>query len=371
MGTVNRKPALYRICGALPLLLLCVILLVYGDIAAAGVNKGLLLCIETLFPALFPYLILSEFMVVRRLGDLLKGAISRPVSWLFGISGQGSTALLMGFLCGAPVGTVTATALYRQGEISRPELHRLTLFINNPGAGFLIGAVGGTMLGNTAAGVALFAITWIAAAMIGIALRLVMGDTPQAQSASSASEPPPLSTSDLTGSITRAFSALLRIFAFVIFFSCISSCLLAATEKSSLPDACNVLLCGLLELTAGVGEAVARLSPEAAFCTVAFLSGFSGLSICLQIFSVAEEEGLPILPYLLARSVQGCLAYLLARLYLFAFAPTLHPTDCLATFAQNHIGQRLLLGVSLLLFFLFLAGAIRKKGGGKSHRPLK
>lgn len=345
-------PRLFTTFFLLLLLFLLFLLLTDTQLAIDGVGAGLSLCTGTLFPALFPFLVLSELLVARGVGDLLKKAISRPVMALFGVSGSGASALLLGMLCGSPVGTVTAAALYRKGAISRRELGRLMLFVNNPSSGFLIGAVGGIMLGNIGAGIALFAIVWLSALTVGLLLRLLFGKLPQTATAQESTPPPPLSVGELTSSISRGFSTLLQIFAFVIFFSCVSTCVRHVLCHIGAPVTVGVMLSGILEMTSGISHAVSVLSPADAFRAAAFLAGFSGLSICLQLFSITEREGLPLTPYLLARLCQGVLALLLAEGYLRLFHPRFSVTDSVAAFAENPIGQ----GTTFSTLLLLLAG---------------
>ncbi len=363
-------PPLHAVLSALLLLLLSVMLLCNNTLAAQGVRQGLTLCTETLLPALFPFLVLSELLVTRRAGDLLAGAFSRPVAALFGISGRGATALLFGVLCGAPVGSVAAEALYRRGNISKEELQRLVLFVNNPSAGFLVGAVGGAMLGSTAAGVVLFVITWLSALTVGFGLRLLHGTTESIASFSDEEALAPLSAKDLTGSVTRGFAALARIFAFVLFFSCVTACL-QPLLRCGVNAPLAALFNGVLEMTAGIYGAAALASPEQAFCIIAALASFSGLSVCLQVFSVTEREGLSIGAYLLAKSCQACLAFLLAT----ACVGSLHlrPTAdaTLAVFAQNPVGRWQVAGVSLFLLALLCLAAWQqkeKRRWDRSHR---
>ena len=73
----------------------------------------------------------------------------RPFRALFGVSRAGSGALILGALCGQPVASCAALELYEHGMITEEETVRISLFANNPSAGFLIAAVGGTLFGNT------------------------------------------------------------------------------------------------------------------------------------------------------------------------------------------------------------------------------
>ncbi|MBR7181935.1 MAG: hypothetical protein IKD28_04040, partial [Clostridia bacterium] len=211
------------------------LLLANAELAMDGVRQGLSLCTETLFPSLFPFLVFSELLVVTGAGESIGRLFSRPVGALFGLSRSGSVALLLGWLCGSPVGTATALSLWHRGEIEERELTRLTLFANNPSSGFLISAVGEALFGNKGAGLALFLITTLSAALVGLFLRLCLGKAENAQSFPTPEHEHHLSATDFTGSVKRGFATLLQVAAFVLFFSCISKCLTPLLSSLSLP----------------------------------------------------------------------------------------------------------------------------------------
>lgn len=319
----NRTPSLYQ--ALLCSLFLCsfVALLCAPDVSSAGATRGLSLCTTTLLPSLFPFLVLSELMVTLRAGDLFGRLVTRPVMALFGLSEQGAVTFLLGSVCGFPVGAATAVS-YREGdEITQGELDRLLLFCNNPSPGFLVSAAGEALFGSRDAGIALLVITLLSACIVGVGLRIFFGAVPKIERrAADGVRNPPLITA-FTGSVRRAFAALLPICAFVIFFSCVAGCLTPALDALDAPPILRVLLQGALELTGGVELASRTLPPAYAFCLVAFFASFSGLSACLQVFSCAERCGARLGAYLLAKLTQGAIALLLSVLYVQMFSPAL------------------------------------------------
>lgn len=348
-------------------LFLFALLLVNADIAMNGVHRGLSLCLETLIPSLFPFLVLSDLLASSGVAESF-GRILRPVSALFGLSAGGSASLLLGSLCGFPVGTTTALSLYRKGEVSKKELERVVLFANNPSSGFLIGAVGEALFGNRMAGVALFFITLLSAATVGILLRILQGKVPKIADIPHNGVKKRLSPTDLTGSIKRGGTSLLQIMAFVLFFSCISECLSAILEGFSLPPVFSVMLCGTLEMTTGISAAVTTLPPAVAFRLTALFASLAGLSVTLQIFSVAEEANLPLSPFLLARLLQGAVALALAELFLFFAKPdfiTAESVDTIATafFPRSYLTA---LPLFLLLLILIIHFLIKQKSASRS-----
>lgn len=331
--------------------LLLILFLSNVPTASEGMRQGLSLCADTLLPTLFPFLVLSELMISCHVGEVAGKLLQRPMKLLFGISGAGTAALLAGMLCGFPVGTAAAVSLYDRGEITQEELKRLFLFVNNPSPGFLIGAVGGGLFGSIRAGVALWLIVWGVSLAIGILLRVlggVIGDhhTPLINGVQA-----PPSVSDLTAAVTKGLSTLLQVFAFVLFFSCITACIAPVLHTLPLPAAARALLLGLPEMTAGVAYAVKTLPTSAAYPLAAFLAGFGGLSVCLQLFSVGEGRGLHPLIYLTVKTVQGCLSMLLSFFCMRYVSLTSEAEKSVPTFAQNTVQQcslGVVVGIALL-----------------------
>ena len=312
-----------RARGYLPLMgviTLFVLLMRNGEVAMEGVKRGISLCANTLFPSLYPYLVLSELLVTLEAGELPGRWLKKPFQLLFGLSGSGAAAFLLGTLCGFPTGTATAVALYRKKALTKEEVGRLFLFVNNPSPGFLIGVVGGAMLGNAAAGAVLFGITTLSAVAVGIFFRFLKAPLPKSVPAPETGRDR-RQYGDVVGCIKRGFNTMLQVTALVLFFSTVTACLLHLSETLAVPKAVSVFLIGVLEMTSGTHAAVAAFSPQTAFLLAAFFAGFSGLSVCLQLLAVSEGFPQPIGAYLGAKIVQGGLCVLLTALYVKLFRP--------------------------------------------------
>lgn len=340
------------------LLFLLGLLLVNAEVAGEGVTRGMRLCVQTLFPSLFPFLVLSELLLALGIGNLLKRVFSRPVTTLFGVSPASFTAFLLGALCGFPIGTTAALSLYRQGEISRAEFERIMLFCNNPSAGFLISAVGRGMLHSAQAGIALFCITQLSALFVGLLLRLLLGGAERNENPPSIAKATPPSPTLLVQSIKSAFSSLLGVCAFVLFFSSACACIAAAAARFSLPDPLSLFLQGVLEMTCGISLATATFPFERAFLATVLFAAFSGLCVCFQLYATAQGLAPSPLLYLAAKGLQALIALALAIGYLHLF-PVLPPQAGSATTLAG-IAQRPIT-LSLLFFLLVLTVCLQKR----------
>ena len=343
--------------------LLLGLLFYMNDSAMDGVRHGISLCAETLIPSLFPFLVLSDLLVRSGIGEPLAPFPGRLVGTLFRLSPRATSALLLGLLCGQPIATVVALSEYRRQRIEQQELHRLILFANIPSSGFLIGAVGSGLFQNKRAGIALFAITLCSALLLGVLLRLFAPNTPVKEALTSNSTHGALSTKDLTESISQGFGTILKVCAFVLFFSCIGACVGSALTHLRAPDTVNVLLYGFLELSSGISYAVTTLPPNAAFCTAAFFAGFGGLSVCMQIFALSGDSGVSVLGYLACKLIQALLCLLGAQICLLFFSPAPLPTQSVGAFSFSVAFRFFPQALLLLVLFFFL---IYKKRGGKA-----
>ncbi len=353
----------------------CLALLIKnGEIAANGIKKGVALCRDVLLPSLFPFLVLSEILLLLGATAFPAKILARPLSRLLGIGEDGCSVLLLGVLCGVPVATAAALSLEEKGQLSRAEFCRLNLFANTPSAGFVILVVGGALFGSPAAGAALFLALLLSALTVGFLLHVFGKKLPREEKKQGDGIEKPISVPALTACVQKGFSTFLQISAFVLLFSLVTEAINAAT--GALPPLPRVLLGGIAEMTGGVANAVATLPPRTAFLVSAFLLGFSGISVALQIFSVAERLHPRLSPFLLSKIAQGLLSLFFAAIYLKIANPALSPaTPTFLELARK--GTRLsfyLLYVTLLFLFCFLSLLFKKKiaaakgGNRKKHR---
>ena len=96
-------------------------------------STGLSLWLTKMVPTLLPFMILSGIMIRM---DLTKNFVTllHPLLYkLYGTSKDGSYTIIMGFLCGFPMGARIVGELYENGRLSREESSKLLYFCNNIG----------------------------------------------------------------------------------------------------------------------------------------------------------------------------------------------------------------------------------------------
>lgn len=357
----------------LPFFLLLVLLLAMilrnAQIAADYMKVGLRLCARTVIPSLFPFMVISELLVRCGVGTVPSRFGGTLFSALFGLPSAASAPLLLGGLCGFPVGAKTALSLYDQGQLSRVETERVLAFCNIPSSGFLIGAVGVSLYGSRRFGCFLFFTALFISLFCGLIMRLCF---PLPQSRSTATDTgrilPPIGFSTFTQAVSEATASMLSVCACVVFFTSVVGCLSHLLSACSVPPFFRALLFGLCEISSGVNTAatLSNIALGAALC--GFSVGWSGLSVHLQILSLGSDRGISPTPYLVSKLMQGILCGLAAFCYATFSDPPLSPSPQSAAALMPSEGALVyVLGVGLL----FLLGlSLRYRRLRASRRPL-
>ncbi|MCH5280248.1 MAG: hypothetical protein J1E61_02175 [Lachnospiraceae bacterium] len=125
--------------------ILLIFILCYSDYAKQYAYLGLSVWFEQMIPSLLPFMILSSLLIKLNLDELLIKPIAGILRHLYHINDAGIYVLVMGFLCGFPMGAKTAAMEYEAGKLSRREAEFLLAFTNNIGPAYFLSFVYGSI----------------------------------------------------------------------------------------------------------------------------------------------------------------------------------------------------------------------------------
>ena len=114
-----------------------------------GASKGLLLWFHTVFPTLFPFLIITNLLMSTNCIRLIARLFGPLLNKIFRVSPNGSFAIIAGFLCGYPMGAKISADLTHTKQISPQEGAYLLSFCNNTSPVFIFNFVVWKTLGKT------------------------------------------------------------------------------------------------------------------------------------------------------------------------------------------------------------------------------
>lgn len=304
----------------------CIILLLfYTDSAVAAMRQGLLLCRDTVIPALFPFMVASEILVGCGGAAAIGNVFSRPVKRILGMPGAAACPVVLGALCGFPTGARAAAALYDTGVLSARQCTRLLTFINNPSSAYMISAVGASLLGSRRLGLLLWGVSLLCSLGTALVTRVLLPD--DSEGMTSAPQPVRMGAEVFTSAVSTAAQSMLAVCAYVLFFSAVLGALQNVLTRLALPPALSALLYGIMEMSGGIARASEISDATQAAMLCAALSCWSGLSVMCQIMTVCHGRGFAFLPYLLAKAAQALAAAALTGLAVRYLLPLLPPED--------------------------------------------
>lgn len=316
---------------------ICLVLFSQTNLIAA--KNGLILWATAVIPSLFPFFVATEMLSYTNVVSFLGKWLSPIMIPLFGVPGEGAFAFIMGLISGYPVGAKIVSNFMEQEICTKEEAERMLAFTNNSGPLFIIGTVGITLFGNTVIGILLFITHILACISVGIFLNLISKRKNTYNNKKHEfkkisrinnfhNESKNLSFSSLGevlgNSIKSATSTILMIGGFVVMFSVIISMLNQSHMFDGLSnilaplfsiigipiEIVKPLFSGIVELTNGVNlvanTPIKVISINIILC--AFLLGFGGFSVLLQVFSIVSKNGLSIKKYAFGKLLQGIFA---------------------------------------------------------------
>ena len=283
-----------RILPTLGLLGVMALLLLCSADAAQAVRDALALCVQSVIPALFPFFVVSSLFIDLGCAAVLGRSLAPIMRRLFGVSGAGGTAFLLGIIGGYPVGGRTAGELYRSGQCEREECERLLAFCNNAGPSFILGIAGLGCFGSVRVGAWLYLIHVGAAVMVGLLFR----STSRQMGRPEKTETPRWADA-LIEAVRGGAMSMVSICAFVVFF------LVILRLFSRFTGIQHGAILGIVEMTNGI---LRLANDRRGFIWAAGLLGWGGLSVHCQTAAVLSGSGLSLKRYFIGKALQAAIS---------------------------------------------------------------
>ncbi len=275
--------------------------------AVKGAADGLLVSANVILPTLSVFLICSNILINIGFSRILKKPFSRLMGPVFGIGGAGALAFSLGVVSGYPVGAICTANLYKNGDITKNEAHRLLGFTNNSGPLFIIGSVGAVMLKSKEAGYLLWGVHILSSVATGIILKSF-----KREKTNRINEELDIVSLRLTDAVCEgvksALMSVLNISAYTVLFSVFLSSLKHFLGNSAILS----VIFGVVEMTNGVNLIcqTSSIFGDWLLCILSFILGFGGLSVSLQVANAIKETDLSLKVYFMGKIMHAVLAFL-------------------------------------------------------------
>lgn len=305
--------------------------------ALSAGSEGIRLCLQTVIPCLFPFLLLSSFLTASLSDAPLP--FSGPLAKWLRIPKNGICAYLIGLLGGYPAGAQAVSSLCKSGQINQQEAGRMVAFCNNAGPAFFFG-IGMVVFENAAIGYLLWGIQ-ILSSLLCAMLFPVSPEAAITSGQTAKKNAPPV--------MRQCVENMALICGWVMVFKILLT-FLQRWFLWMLPDGAQILFSGLLEMTNGCCQLVELplLGQKLLFFTL--FASFGGICILMQTYAVTTKAKVPMQCYL-----PGKLLQLSISLFLCCMAQFLLP-------ASQRAFPPLFVGILCGMYVLVFLRLGRKKG---------
>lgn len=263
-------------------------------------SNGLNLWFHQMIPTLFPFMILTGVMIQMDLTASYVGFLKPALFPAFRISDCGIYAILVGFLCGFPMGAVVISSLYQKNKISKQEAQYLLCFCNNIGPVYYLGYAL-PVLGIQSSFWYLIGMYGIPL-LYGIVLRYTIYKNKIKEFKKPSADVMNVSTTFLCAldeTITSSMEKMMKLGAYMILFQVIASIFTRCLSGQSL-----AISTGLLEINGGIKMLASY--PKVYPLTLMVFGGFCCL---LQTKTVLSQTDLSLEKYFLHKVILTAVSF--------------------------------------------------------------
>lgn len=276
--------------GSAILNMICIFLFIYllanPSAAEEGTKNGINFCITVIIPSLFIFMVLSQMIFPW----LLRATRGRNIPF---------SVLVIGALCGFPVGAKLTTGLLNENKITKKQAEYINSFSNNASVSFLLSFAGANVLGDIKYGVYIFILQLACSAICAFLLKYLILDSSERQISIEINS---IKNISFVNAVKSSAVAMVNICACIIVFICIGEIINSFVPMN---DTVKAVVKGFFEFSGGI-EACRGMGITTAFPFICMITGWSGMSVHMQVKSVCSGS-ISIKYYIIVKIISSAL----------------------------------------------------------------
>lgn len=291
---------------------------VFSQNCLSETQHALNMFLNSVFPTMFPVYVLTSILVSNPLlFKLCK--IFKPVARFYKLPTESVSAILLGLLCGFPVGAKVTCDLYQNKLLSSKEAALLASFSNCAGPIYVITIIGGIYLKNAFVGFIIWLSIISASLLSGLLLcRFFIKEKPSCN----VQNITPKNKIDLASSVMSGFNTAMYVGAVIIFFASITA---VFKKMPFLSDNMYAILYSITELTGGLKTFTSCLFAEfpktpstLVAASLSAIIAWSGFCVHMQVCGILKNANIKIKYYFTGKLLQSVLSALFT-LFMLSF----------------------------------------------------
>lgn len=302
---------------SISIILLFLIMFLFPAAAFEGAGKGLLLWSDSIFPTLFPLMIISSLIVQTNTLLFISKIFGPLFKHLFHASEHGVFAVIGGYLCGYPMGAKITAELIDSKKISSEEGAYLLSFCNNTSPIFVLNFV---LINKiqinqlVVPGMIIFLLSPIISSHMFYFFYHKKRLIKHKESMEFSSQNNSHFFEILDHSIMKSIESIVQVGGYIICFSILTTLLNTALPTNSI---IKLFIISLLEISNGI-SIITAITDNAEFCWIfaLALASFGGICACLQTNCMIKGRKIPMTTYIIEKLITSIVTSLLAFFYL-------------------------------------------------------
>ena len=289
--------------------ILMILFVIFNSDCIPETRNALYTFLDSVFPTMFPFYVLSSILTACSPFQKMLCPL-KSISRFYKLPNESISAILLGLLCGFPIGAKVTSDLYSKNLITEKEGALLASFTNNAGPIYTITIIGGIFLQNKMYGF----LIWICIALSSLITGLIL-----CKLCLNKEEKPIVNhyntetNVDITKAIMTGLNTALYVGAVIIFFASVTSLL---KQIPFFSDSVYVSLYSFLELTGGLKAMTAHITntfpqlPSYLYCAIiSATAAWSGICIHLQVCGILKASGISLRYYLIGKILSSFISF--------------------------------------------------------------
>lgn len=293
------KRILNNILPILILLIFLILILVFSNEVIISILYALDIWKNNILTSLFPIFIVTDLLICYGFVDLIGEYSKNITKKLFNLPGEALFIIIASMLSGFPSSAKYISELLEKEKIDHKQAQYLLSFTHFPNPLFVIGVVGGNLLGNRALGISILISIMFGNFIISIINKDKNYINVYRNKSNKPKEEKNSFIINLTNSIFKTFNTLTLLLGIISTFLVISTIINNLFQNSFITRA---IISGILEMTQGVNFiSTSNVSLLFKLVLVTSFISFGGISIHLQVMSILSSTKIKYSKYFLSR----------------------------------------------------------------------
>ena len=342
------------------LLILCLsFLFIFQQTNYITVKNTITIFLNSVLPSLFPFILFTNI--------LINSDIISQLTSIFKKFSDIISVIIIGFLCGYPMGAKITNKYYLDGKISKKQAYFLMSFVNNCNPIFILSTIGICVFNNIYIGLILCISHYLSSLIIGFIYfthNSIIHEIEEKSNIFKQNSNKKLHKSFfeiVDESIKSSFIVLGNILAFILIFNLIFAILENILLKLNISPNIIYTLSSMFEVTNGCRLLYlnSTLNSNLVISIISFALGFSGFSIIFQIYSCIYKAQVKLTHIVKYKLLQGGLSFFITFIILMLKDNTINniPLNLLKFNATSYF----LFFSSLLFIFVYTIKKVTQK----------